>query len=221
MSILKLENVTYRYSTKYIKVDALKGISYEFEPGSVYAIVGKSGSGKTTLLSLLAGLDNPTSGDIYFDGRPLRGMDRSKFRRNEISVVFQSFQLFPLMTALENVMYPMTQTKVKRGEAKKRAKELLLSTGLTERHFGQFPSMLSGGEQQRVAIARALGNTPKVILADEPTGNLDTENSEHTINALVKLAKDKGCCVIIITHDPSVAEKSDKQLHISDGLMVL
>lgn len=217
MSIFEVKNVDYEYRSKYQTVKALTDISYGFESGCFHAIIGRSGSGKTTLLSLLAGLDLPTDGEILFDGKATKDIDRSELRRKDISVIYQSFNLFPLLTARENVMYPMQLNKVPNKEAEKRAEELLLSVGLKEKIFKQFPKMMSGGEQQRVAVARALACDSKVILADEPTGNLDSENGKTVINILKSLAHEKGKCVIVITHDESIAKGADRVLRISDG----
>ncbi|MDO4458766.1 MAG: ABC transporter ATP-binding protein [Clostridia bacterium] len=220
MSIFSVNKVDYEYRSRYQTVKALSDISYDFESGKFYAIVGRSGSGKTTLLSLLAGLDLPTGGEIVFDGKATKDIDRSELRRKEISVIYQNFNLFPLLTALENVMYPMQLNKMPKKEAEDRAKELLLSVGLGEKIFKQFPKMMSGGEQQRVAVARALATDAKVILADEPTGNLDTENGTKVIGILKALAHEKGKCVIVITHDEDIAAGADEVLRISDGKRV-
>ncbi|MFG6330403.1 MAG: ATP-binding cassette domain-containing protein, partial [Lachnospiraceae bacterium] len=153
MEILRAEHVSYSYQTKYQKVDAVKDVSCGFEQGGFYAIVGESGSGKSTFLSLLAGLDVPSDGAIYVQGQPLAQMDRDAYRLNQASVVYQSFHLFPLLTALENVMLPMEFKKIRKKEAAARAEKLLQRVGLGERIYRQFPKMMSGGEQQRVAIA--------------------------------------------------------------------
>ena len=220
METLTLEDVKYDYRNKYQTVHALAGVSYEFQRGRFYAVVGKSGSGKTTLLSMLAGLDNPTSGDVMIGDIAVRGVDRDKYRLNHISVIYQSLNLFPLLTALENVMFPLEYKKMSRSKAKKIAVEKLLSVGIEESMHRRLPSMLSGGEQQRVAIARALANKTEVILADEPTGNLDTENSAKIVQLLKDLAKDEDICVIVVTHDTAVSEQADIVLRISDGLIV-
>jgi len=220
METLTLEDVKYDYRNKYQTVHALAGVSYEFQRGRFYAVVGKSGSGKTTLLSMLAGLDNPTSGDVMIGDIAVRGVDRDKYRLNHISVIYQSLNLFPLLTALENVMFPLEYKKISRSKAKKIAVEKLLSVGIEESMHRRLPSMLSGGEQQRVAIARALANKTEVILADEPTGNLDTENSAKIVQLLKDLAKDEDICVIVVTHDTAVSEQADIVLRISDGLIV-
>src|SRR5690554_5050909 len=201
MSILTLNNVSYTYSNRYQQVEAVKDVTWTFELGQVYAIVGKSGSGKTTLLSLLAGLDLPTSGQVVYQDKPTSTLNRDKYRREEIAVIYQAYNLFPLLTALENVMYPLELRGVKSKEAKTLAAEKIKSVGLTEKVFKRYPAMLSGGEQQRIAIARALVAQPKVILADEPTGNLDIENGANIVNILKNLAHEQNRCVIIVTHD--------------------
>lgn len=217
MSLLRVENVGYTYTSKYQKVEALKEINCAFETGKFYAIVGHSGSGKTTLLSLLAGLDLPTAGEIYVEDEPISKIDRDKYRREKASVVYQSFNLFPLLTAVENVMYPLRMHKVNKKEAKAEAQKLLLDVGLTEKIYKQLPLMMSGGEQQRVAVARALANRGRILLCDEPTGNLDTENTTLVIELLQKLAHEKDYCVVVITHDNSVAGMADVVYRITDG----
>ena len=212
-----MEHVNYTYRTKYQSVEALKDVSCSFEDGAMYAIVGKSGSGKSTLLSLLAGLDLPNGGSIYVEGEDLKSMDRDSYRRDMASVVYQAFHLFPLLTAQENVMYPMELKGVKRKQAAKRAKELLLQVGLPETICGQFPKMMSGGEQQRVAIARALAVDGKILLADEPTGNLDSENERRIVEILYKIAHESGYTVIVITHNEKVAEAADHRYQMEDG----
>lgn len=219
MEIIKVENVNYSYKTKYQTVHAVKNVSCSFEKGLIYAIVGESGSGKSTLLSLLAGLDVADDGCITVEGKDLRKINRDHYRRDIASVVYQSFQLFPLLTAKENVMYPMEMKKIKRKEAAKKAEELLISVGLTEKIFRQFPLMMSGGEQQRVAIARALSAGGKILLADEPTGNLDTENEQHIVELLKKLAHEEGYTVIVITHNPEVAKEADAIYRMRDGCL--
>lgn len=212
-----MEHVNYTYRTKYQSVEALKDVSCSFEDGAMYAIVGKSGSGKSTLLSLLAGLDLPNGGSIYVEGEDLKSMDRDSYRRDMASVVYQAFHLFPLLTAQENVMYPMELKGVKRKQAAKRAKELLLQVGLPETICRQFPKMMSGGEQQRVAIARALAVDGKILLADEPTGNLDSENERRIVEILYKIAHEAGYTVIVITHNEKVAEAADHRYQMEDG----
>ncbi|MDO5541149.1 MAG: ABC transporter ATP-binding protein [Eubacteriales bacterium] len=215
--ILEAKAVSYSYRTKYQTIEALREVSCKFETCKMYAIVGESGSGKSTLLSLLAGLDVPEKGSVYIQGEDLSRKNRDQYRRDMACVVYQAFHLFPLLTALENVMYPMELKRVSKKQAQARAKEILLEMGLGEKIFRQFPQMMSGGEQQRVAIARALAADGRILLADEPTGNLDSENEEKIVELLKKSAHEKGYAVIVITHNPSVAAKADMVYHMKDG----
>lgn len=210
--ILKAEHVSYIYQGKYQKVHALQDVSCTFSYGKLYAVTGRSGSGKTTLLSLLAGLDRPTQGEIFYEGTPYAELDTARLRREKLSIVFQNFQLFPLLTAEENIMYPMELSKVKIAAAKERARQLLEEVGLPGGVRKKYPAMLSGGEQQRVAIARALASGARVILADEPTGNLDFENGEHIIRILKNLVEKENYCVILVTHDRDIAGQADSIL---------
>lgn len=219
MEILRAENVYYSYQTKYQKVDAVKNVTCAFEKGGFYAIVGESGSGKSTFLSLLAGLDVPSEGTIYVEGQSLQELDRDAYRLNQASVVYQSFHLFPLLTALENVMLPMEFKKMPKKEARVRAQKLLNRVGLEERIYRQFPKMMSGGEQQRVAIARAVANGGEILLADEPTGNLDSENEKKIVELLKNLAHEDGYTVIVITHNQNVANETDHVFRMKDGYM--
>ena len=173
MSILELRGTGYTYRTQYQQVEALKGVSYSFETGKLHAIMGRSGSGKTTLLSLMAGLDLPTAGQVLFEGTPTAEMDLERYRREKAAVIYQNFRLFPLLTVAENVMYPMELQGMRPKQAKEKAAALVERAGLPSSVLNRFPTMLSGGEQQRVAIARALGMETRLLLADEPTGNLD------------------------------------------------
>ena len=220
MEILRAEHVSYSYQTKYQKVDAVKDVSCAFEQGKFYAIVGESGSGKSTLLSLLAGLDVPSDGNIYVQGQPLNEMDRDAYRLNQASVVYQSFHLFPLLTALENVMLPMEFKKIRKKEASARARKLLERVGLGERIFRQFPKMMSGGEQQRVAIARAVAAGGEIILADEPTGNLDSRTSMKVIGLFQTCARQFHQTLIIVTHEEEAAQMADRIVRIEDGKLV-
>ena len=217
MVVFELKDVKYVYKTKYREVEALKGVSCSFEEGRVYAVMGASGSGKTTMLSLMAGLDLPTSGSVLCEGTSTADVDLDKYRRERVAVIYQDFRLFPLLTAAENVMYPMELRGEKPAEAKKEAAALVARVGLPEDALDRFPAMLSGGEQQRVAIARALGMRTKVILADEPTGNLDEENTGKIFDILSGLAHDDGYCVVIVTHDENIGAMADSVLRIRDG----
>lgn len=218
MACLTLDKVTYTY--KNAKKPAVSGISFMFEAGQVYAIVGPSGSGKSTLLSLLAGLDLPTEGEIALNGDSLSEIDLDYYRRECISMIFQAFHLFPLLTVIENVCFPMELCGVSPKAAKPRAAELLESVGITKEQMNRFPSKLSGGEQQRVAIARSLASNAKIILADEPTGSLDGANTQNIVEILSGLAHKKGYCVILVTHDLEVAEMADVALRLRDGALL-
>ena len=217
MSILQINDVQYTYQSKYQKVQALRGLTLSFEPGKLYALVGRSGSGKTTLLSLMAGLDLPTGGEIDFEGKPLSGLDRDLYRRDDVAVIYLSYNLLPLLTVEENVAFPLELKKLPREEIRKTAQEKLRLVGLDEGYFKRLPAMLSGGEQQRVAVARALAAQARVILADEPTGNLDTDNASKVIELLRTLAHEQGVCVIVVTHDLSIADRADAVFRLKDG----
>jgi ABC-type lipoprotein export system ATPase subunit len=215
MPELKLENVSYQYKHGDRKV--VSEVTCLFEGGKLNSVLGASGSGKTTLLSLMAGLDQPTQGHIYIDGESLADLDLDQYRRERVSMIFQAFHLFPLLTALENVCFPLQLNGVSREEISEKAKSFLSSVGITDEKIKRYPANLSGGEQQRVAIARTLATGAHVVLADEPTGNLDKANGDKLIEILGQLAHERGYCVIIVTHDPSIAERSDKVWSMSDG----
>ena len=219
MEILKADNISFSYVNRFQRVDAVKNVSCTFETGRAYAVVGKSGSGKTTLLSMLGGLENPTEGDVLLEGTPLRTLDRDAYRRDTAAVIYQSLNLFPLLTVLENVMYPLKLRGVADGEAIDRAEAALLSVGIQKEQFKRLPSRLSGGEQQRVAIARAVCADNRIILTDEPTGNLDITNGDQVVSILLKLAHEEDRCVIIVTHDLEIAAQADEILMMKDGRM--
>ena len=221
MSILQLDKVSYEYRNKHQAVKAVNEFSYEFNQGLFYAITGKSGSGKTTLLSLMVGLDVPTEGIIKYEGTDLKEMNMDKYRRDCVSLIYQDFNLFPLLTVLENVMYPLKLKGQKTSECKMLAMEKLKMVGLDESYYKRYPSMLSGGEQQRVAIARALVTGSSILLADEPTGNLDTENGNNIVSILKDLAHNNKFCVIVVTHDLDIASVADKTLSLRDGRLML
>ncbi len=220
MERIIVENVSYSYQNKYQTIEAVREVSCTFESGKLYVVTGESGSGKSTFLSLLAGLDSPKEGRILVDGKDLAEMDRDAYRRKQVSVVYQAFHLFPLLTALENVMYPLELQGVPRRQAKEKAADCLAEVGLSEKILGQYPKMMSGGEQQRVAIARAMAAGGRILLADEPTGNLDSENEENIVGLLLKLAHEKDFVVIVVSHNPLVAEMADIRMTMRDGKMV-
>ena len=220
MNSLIAKEVTYEYRNAVQTVKAVNGVSCAFQQGQVYALVGASGSGKTTFLSLLAGLDVPTSGTIELDGESTAKMDRDSYRLNHVSVIYQNYNLFQHLTVLENAAYSLYVRKMPRKKADELAAEKLLRVGLKEEQFRRLPNMLSGGEQQRVAIARALASGSEIILADEPTGNLDSTNSQNIVEILQKLAHENDRCVIIVTHDPAVADAADVVLKMKDGILI-
>ena len=217
MNKLTLENVSYAY--KGAERKALDDISVEFQGGKIYAVIGPSGSGKTTLLSILAGLDIPTEGEVFINNTKLSTLDLDQYRREQVSMIFQAFHLFPMLNVVENVSFPMELNGVERAEARTRAKVFLNSVGITDEKHRRFPSNLSGGEQQRVAIARTMASGARVILADEPTGNLDKENGQNIVDILKVLAHENGYCVIIVTHDPAIAVQADQFYAMDDGRM--
>ena len=218
MTELKLENVSYRY--KNSEQQALSNVYCKFSGGSVTSIVGPSGSGKTTLLSIMAGLDKPLSGQVLIDGESLSTLDLDKYRRERVSMIFQAFHLFPLLTALENVCFSMEINGIAKKDAKIRGAKILESVGINAEKHKRYPSNLSGGEQQRVAIARALSSGARLLLADEPTGSLDSTNGEAVISILRRLAHEEGYCVVVVTHNLKVAETSDVIYHMSDGAII-
>lgn len=219
MAILKMRDVSYSYHSKYQRIDAMKNVNCSFKQGEASAIVGKSGSGKSTLLSLLAGLDVPESGDVLFEGKSTTTMDLAKYRRECAPMVYQSFRLFPLLTVSENITYPMELRGFKGKKARDRARELIARVDLPESVLDRFPNMLSGGEQQRVGIARTLSMNSKLLLADEPTGNLDEENSLNIVDILINLAHANGYCVVIATHDLSILPKVDVLFRMKSGVL--
>ena len=190
-----------------------------FERGKVYAITGKSGSGKSTFLSLLAGLDVPTEGTLAVEGEDMRKMNRDAYRLNRASVIYQAFHLFPLLTVMENVMFPMELQHVSAKEAKARAREYLAKVDLPETLYKKMPGMISGGEQQRVAIARAIAAGGEILLADEPTGNLDSQNEKVIVDLLCKLAHEDNYAVIVVTHNEAVAAAADVVYGMTDGVL--
>ena len=205
MSVLSLKNISFSYG----RTPVLKDLSLDFEKGKMYCIVGKSGAGKTTLLSILSGLAMPNSGDIFYQDQNIKNIDKYKFRSKYIGVIFQSYNLLTKFTALENVMLSMDIAGVKGIKKRERALELLHSVGLNDDEANRRILKLSGGQQQRVAIARALSYNPDIILADEPTGNLDSDTQRDIINIFKELTV-QGKCVILVSHSPEVAKMCDE-----------
>ena len=218
--LLKLKNVNLKYQTGNDTIKVLKNINLETKKNESISIVGESGSGKTSLIMLAGGPEKATSGKIFFEDQEISKMSEdevSKIRRKNIGIVFQSFYLIPNYTAVENVALTLELNNLK--SSTKRAKELLDRFGLKKR-FNNLPSQLSGGEQQRVAIARAIAMKPKLILADEPTGNLDSENSQMIADILFKYIKEEKSSLIMVTHDPKLANKAKRKIKIKDGKIV-
>lgn len=207
--ILKIENVSYRYNDAEKDEYVLKNLNFEFETGKVYAIKGKSGSGKTTLLSLISGLENDYEGSITFNGNELREIDLDNYRSKDIGIVFQSYNLLPHLTAVENIVLSMNVSNLKVSNKEEKAIELMKRVGLKESQKNRRVLKLSGGEQQRVAIARSLSYNPRMILADEPTGNLDRETENEILRILIDLSKKENKCIIIVTHSENVCKQAD------------
>jgi lipoprotein-releasing system ATP-binding protein len=216
--MVKAENIRKSFG----QLQVLKGINLEIPPGKIYSVVGASGAGKTTLLQILGTLSQPDSGEIYIRNRKISGLSENElaaFRNLELGFVFQFHHLLPEFTALENVCIPSYIAGSTRAKAESRAAELLGYLGMSERAHHK-PSQLSGGEKQRVAVARALVNNPSVIMADEPSGNLDSRNRQELHDLFFALRQDFGQTFIIVTHDDTFADRSDKIIHIRDGVIV-
>ncbi len=207
--VLTIKDVSYRYSDAAKDEYVLKNINYEFEKGKIYAIKGKSGSGKTTLLSLISGLEKKYTGDIYYKNKLLKKMDLDTYRNTNVGIIFQSYNLLPHLTAIENIMLSMDISKVKVKDKKNKSIKLMESVGLGSELANRRVLKLSGGEQQRIAIARSLSYNPELILADEPTGNLDKDTENDILEIFKRLAHDEDKCVIIVTHSPNVCEQVD------------
>lgn len=202
------------------RVQALRGVDFRINEGEFVAIIGQSGSGKSTLLQLLGALDRPSSGCLKYRGQSMADFaDPAAYRAKEIGFVFQAFHLLPTFTAVENVQMPMFEADVAAGERRARAIGLLQAVGL-EHRIDHFPTKLSGGERQRVAIARSLANHPSVLLADEPTGNLDSQNAQQILELLLGLHRERRMTLILVTHDPSIAERAQRRIHVRDGQIV-
>ncbi len=202
------------------QVQALRGVDFHIAEGEFVAITGPSGCGKTTLLQMLGALDQPSAGTLLYRGGSLgRLHDPAEYRAREIGFIFQAFHLLPTFTALENVQIPMFETKRSASERTEQAVELLKAVGL-EHRLDHFPAKLSGGERQRVAIARSLANGPSVLLADEPTGNLDSKNAEHVLELLTRLHRERKMTLVLITHDLSIAKRASRTIQMKDGRIV-
>lgn len=220
--MIEIKDIKKIYKTGEIEFEALRGVSFDIADGEFVAIMGPSGSGKSTLMHILGGLDNPTSGTYFLDGKDVSKLsddELADIRKDKIGFVFQSFNLLPRTTVLRNVMLPLVYDGIGSQEREEKAKKALFLAGLDEGHFLNLSNQLSGGQIQRVAIARALVNEPSLILADEPTGNLDSKTSEIVLGTFQKLNKELGRTIILITHEQEIAEHADRILFIKDGLL--
>lgn len=221
--MIEIKDLTKTYQSGNVETQALRGVSFTIEDGEFVAIMGPSGSGKSTLMHVLGALDTPTSGSYKLDGKDVSAYSETELadiRKNKIGFVFQSFNLLPRATVLRNVMLPLVYAGVSSLAREKRAKEALVAAGLDESHFLHRSNQLSGGQIQRVAIARALVNNPSLILADEPTGNLDSKTGEIVLGTFEKLNKEQGRTIILITHEPDVALHAHRIIHIKDGVII-
>ena len=220
--MIEVKDIIKTYNSGGDPFQALGGVSFTIKEGEFVAIMGPSGSGKSTLMHILGALDTPTSGTYFLDGKDVSKLsddELADIRRDKIGFVFQSFNLLPRTTVLRNVELPLVYSGVSEKEREVRAKASLLSAGLNEEHFSHLSNQLSGGQIQRVAIARALVNNPAIILADEPTGNLDSKTGDIVLATFQKLNKEFGRTIVLITHEPDVAEHADRILFIRDGLL--
>jgi len=221
-ALIRTEDLHRHFMMGDQTVRALNGVSATVEAGEFLAMMGPSGSGKSTLLYLLGGLDSPTEGRIWVSGRELSALDENAlaaYRQEDVGFIFQSFHLIPTMTALQNVILPMIFARTPAAERRNRAVALLTLVGLGDR-IEHRPTELSGGQQQRVAIARALANNPRIILADEPTGNLDSHMGEEIMQLLVRLNREEGRTIVIVSHDPAVTNYATRALYLRDGRLV-
>jgi putative ABC transport system ATP-binding protein len=217
--VIRCESLNQSYASGGHELAVLKDISFELEAGGFLAVVGPSGSGKSTLLGLLAGLDRPKSGRVVLDGEELTALDedaRARIRGRKVGFVFQSFQLIPTLTALENVKVPL---ELRNLPAEDRARELLARVGLADREQ-HYPAQLSGGEQQRVALARAFSIGPRVLFADEPTGNLDADTGASVIELMAQLNRESGATLVLVTHDPDLARRARRVIRLHAGAIV-
>ncbi|HZU87397.1 MAG TPA: ABC transporter ATP-binding protein [Anaerolineaceae bacterium] len=218
--VIQAQNLTKIYQMGEVEVKALAGVSFEIQRGEMIAIMGPSGSGKSTLMNILGCLDRPTGGEYILDGSPVSKLTDDQLaviRNRKVGFVFQSFNLLPRQTALSNVELPMRYSGVGRGRVE-RARQALETVGLADRVHHR-PTELSGGQQQRVAIARALVNNPAILMADEPTGNLDTKSGKEILELILRLNREQGVTVIVVTHDPKIAEQTQRIIRLRDGLI--
>lgn len=221
--MIEVKNITKKYASGDLEFQALKGVSFTIKDGEFVAVMGPSGSGKSTLMHILGALDTPTSGKYFLDGKDVSKLSDealADIRRDHIGFVFQSFNLLPRTTVLRNVMLPLIYARVPEQEREEKAIAALKAAGLNESHFDHKSNQLSGGQIQRVAIARALVNNPSLILADEPTGNLDSRTGEIVLGTFQKLNQEQGRTIVLITHEQDVAEHADRILFIRDGNLV-
>jgi putative ABC transport system ATP-binding protein len=219
--VVETKDLTKTYKMGEVEVNALRGVSMNIAAGEVISIMGPSGSGKSTLMNLLGCLDRPTTGEYLLDGEPVAQMNGDQLadvRNRKVGFVFQSFNLMPRASALANVELPLRYSRHNGRDRRRIATDALVSVGLSDRLHHR-PNELSGGQQQRVAIARALVNQPAIIMADEPTGNLDSHSGEEILGLMLKLNRERGTTLIIITHDPDIAAHSERVVHIRDGLL--
>jgi putative ABC transport system ATP-binding protein len=222
MAIVEAQNLVKTYRMGLTEVHALRGVDLAVKEGEFLSVMGRSGSGKSTLLNMVGCLDRPTEGKVFINGVEVTALPRRKLpriRRQMVGFVFQQFNLLPALTALENVILPLRYSRVGRAEGRRRAIELLDQVGLGDRRTHR-PAELSGGELQRVAVARALINHPAIVLADEPTGELDTHTAAEIMTLLRDLNQTQGQTFIIVTHDPGVAKKTERTIHLSDGMVL-
>jgi putative ABC transport system ATP-binding protein len=223
MNIIEARDITKTYMSGTAPYQALKGVSFGIREGEFVAIMGPSGSGKSTLMHILGALDTPTSGSYFLDGKDVSSLsedDLADIRRDKIGFVFQAFNLLPRTTVLRNAMLPLMYSPMDAQERRRRAAAALKSAGLTDEYFDHLSNQLSGGQIQRVAISRALVNNPTIILADEPTGNLDTKTGEIVLGTFQRLNKEEGRTIVLITHETDVAEHADRIIFVRDGIIV-
>lgn len=221
-SLVVIRDLKKYYRVGDERIEALRGITLDIPRGEFISIVGTSGSGKSTLLNIMSGLERPTKGEIIIAGKSLNKIKErrlSDFRRDHIGFIFQSYNLLVQLTALENTVLPLIFRGIGKKEREKKGREILEIVGLSDRMYNK-PNQMSGGQQQRVSIARALINRPKIIFADEPTGNLDSKTTEEILELLTKTAREHNSTLVMVTHDPGVAKRADRSIHLQDGMII-